>query len=172
MSNFRVVRPGITLLGSEEFSPVVPNYPFHYTEPKVGDTVWVIVESEEEWAIDSDTIVEIVDYYEESVRTYEYRQQVLRGEIEHPMVDGEPVDFSEYKNAIPPDPSTKEDYLIDFWIDKYNPGYGLDFGSCLYRSFEEARSVLVQYYADDHDYYLKILNSSAEELKPTIEINS
>ena len=163
MKTWNLVRPGISIMGSDMFSPNVPFYPNHFTKPKVGDKVYVILQNEEEFAIDSDTITYVSNFYDEMAHQHEYRRKVFAGEEPWP-VDDYGVRWV-FNNPLPP-LGKPEEYLIDFWIDKYNNGHGNDFGETLYQTFEEAKSVLVQYFTGHYEDYLEVLNATEEELKP------
>ena len=126
-------RPGVTLQG--DWAPNCPEYPFHYADPKIGDQVWCILfdKDEEEYYIEPDKIIEISNYYHHAQDTIKYRQE----------------------NNITPIPEfyPEETYLIDFWLEKYNPGYGVTFGDCIFETFDEAAFVLLQMYSDDFEEY-------------------
>lgn len=167
---YHLLRPGVSVAGDGTYINT-PTYPWHYSKPKVGDEVYVIVlkplpDGDDDFAIDKTTIVEVSNFYEEAVRQYEYRQKVLSGELETPIFEGEAVDFSQWIGDTRPDPKTEPDYVIDFWINKYNPGHSVDFGECLYETFEEAKFVFAQYFTSDHEMLKNILNSSFEDLRP------
>lgn len=38
--------------------------------------------------------------------------------------------------------SERGSYLVDYWIDEYNPGHGLTFGDVLFETEESAREIL------------------------------
>lgn len=152
---YALMRPGISLLGEEGIN--VPCYPFRYEKPKVGDKVWVIVGNEEDLAIDTDTISEISDFYINAVNTFNYRKSIL----EDPTYKGDKANIDPGK-----EPTDSSNYLIDFWLTKYHNGHANCFGETIYSSFEEARSVLVQFFKEDHTAYNEVLTMTEEQLKP------
>lgn len=122
MSSFSkaLYRIGVALAG--DWAPNCPEYPFHFTEPKAGDRVWVITldTHTQELKIEPDTIADVTDH-------------------------------SEYgkDKELPP-----ESYLIDFWLETYSPGHGVNFGTEIFRSFDEAAFVLLQCYCENYEEYL------------------
>lgn len=162
MSEYHLLRPGISL--AQENSINAPVYPFRFEKPKVGDKVWVIVKNEDDdYAIDTDTIAEISDFYDISVSTYNHRKAILSHEIEWPVYEGKKVEIE-----LGTEPIEQSNYLIDFWLTSYHNGHANCFGETLYSSFEEARSVLVQYFTSDHTAYNEVLQMTEEQLKPEI----
>jgi len=157
-------RPGVQLRGEGGIN--CPRYPFRFETPQVGDTVWVIVEDTEthDMAIDTDVISEVSDFHAEAVRQYEWRKKILAGEIEWPTYEGERLDIQQGDL-----PDVPENYSRDYWLTKYSNGHANDFGETMYQSFNEALSVFVQYFCDDHELYLEVLNSTEEQLKPEIK---
>lgn len=123
-------RPGIALIGS--WPPNCPEYPFRFEKPKINDKVWLIIQDEEEFFIEPDKIIGISDYYEQAKDRRENNLSI--------------------SELLPP-----ETYLIDFWLEKYNPGHGVAFGLEIFSSFDEAAFVLLQMYTEFYTDYQEAL---------------